>query len=67
MKLIDDLKQFYGDTTTEFKKISWPTRDEVKDSTMIVCTAILFVMVVLGAYDLGITAIYNAAQKLFSK
>ena len=67
MKLIDDLKQFYGDTTTEFKKISWPSRDEVKDSTIIVCTTIIFVMVVLGVYDLGITFVYDGALKLLSK
>ncbi|GEM_PF-607271 len=67
MKLIDDLKQFYGDTTTEFKKISWPSRDEVKDSTIIVCTTIVFVMVVLGLYDTGIVTVANFAQKLFSK
>ncbi len=67
MKFIDSLREFFADAKTEFKKISWPSRDEVKDSTTIVCVAIVFVMVVLGTYDLGITGVYNAAQKLFSK
>ena len=67
MKLIDNLKVFFNDARTEFKKISWPSRDEVKDSTIIVCTTIVFVMVVLGVYDTGIVTVANFAQKLFSK
>jgi preprotein translocase SecE subunit len=67
LKLIDNLKVFFDDARTEFKKISWPSRDEVKDSTIIVCTTIVFVMVVLGLYDTGIVTVANFAQKLFSK
>jgi preprotein translocase subunit SecE len=67
VKLIDNLKVFFNDARTEFKKISWPSRDEVKDSTIIVCTTIVFVMVVLGVYDTGIVTVANFAQKLFSK
>jgi hypothetical protein len=39
----------------------------VKESTTIVCATILFVMVVLGVYDLGIMGVANFADKLFSK
>jgi preprotein translocase SecE subunit len=67
VKLLDNLKEFYIDARTEFKKISWPSRDEIKDSTLIVCVTILFVMVVLSTYDFGIMGIVNSAQKLFSK
>ncbi len=67
MKLFDSLKEFFADAKAEFKKISWPTRDEVKESTTIVCATILFVMVVLGVYDLGIMGVANFADKLFSK
>lgn len=67
MKLIDSLREFFVDAKTEFKKISWPSRDEVRDSTTIVCSTILFVMVVLGVYDLGIMSVANFAEKLFSK
>jgi len=65
--MLEGLKQFYADTTTEFKKISWPAQDEVRESTVIVCATILFVMVVLGVYDLGIMGVTNFASKLFSK
>ena len=65
MKLLDNLKEFYIDAKTEFKKISWPSRDEIKDSTTIVCVTIFCVMVVLSVYDFGIMGIVNLAQKLF--
>jgi preprotein translocase subunit SecE len=67
VNFIASLREFFAEAKTEFKKISWPTRDEVKDSTIIVCTTIVFVMVVLGAYDMGIMTVANFAQKLFSK
>ena len=67
MNFIASLREFFAEAKTEFKKISWPTRDEVKDSTIIVCTTIVFVMVVLGADDMGIMTVANFAQKLFSK
>ena len=67
MKFIDNLKVFFADARTEFKKISWPTRDEVKDSTIIVCTTIVFVMVVLGFYDLSISTVYNGVLNLLPK
>jgi preprotein translocase subunit SecE len=67
VNFIASLREFFAEAKTEFKKISWPTRDEVKDSTIIVCTTIVFVMMVLGAYDMGIMTVANFAQKLFSK
>jgi preprotein translocase SecE subunit len=65
--LIESLKGFFAEAKMEFKKISWPTRDEIKGSTGVVCTAIFFFMVVLGIYDLGIMGVVNVAQRLFSK
>ncbi len=67
VKLYDSLKEFFADAKAEFKKISWPSRDEVKESTVIVSATILFVMLVLGVYDLGIMGVANFAGKLFSK
>jgi len=52
---------------SEYKKISWPTPDEIKGSTGVVCVTILCVMVLLAVFDLGIMGITDLAQKFFGK
>ena len=55
--MIEKLKAFFSEAKSEFKKVSWPTWDEIKGSTAVVCTTILILMVVLGAYDLVIAPV----------
>ncbi len=52
--MLENLKAFFAEARSEFKKISWPTWDEIKGSTAVVCTTIFFLMVVLAVYDFGI-------------
>ncbi len=42
---------WFDESRSEFKKISWPTREDIKGSTMVVCVTIAFFMLVLGVYD----------------
>jgi len=52
--MLENLRNFFAEAKSEFNKISWPTRDEIKGSTAVVCITILFLMVLLGGYDLCI-------------
>lgn len=65
--MLQKLSEFFAEARSEFKKISWPTLDEIKGSTAVVCATIGFVMVVLAAYDLGILGVTQLAQKVFGK
>ena len=49
--MFQSLKEFFAEAKSEFKKISWPTQDEIKGSTAVVCVTIGFFMLVLGVYD----------------
>ena len=49
--MFENLKAFFAEAKSEFKKISWPTWDEIKGSTAVVCTTIVFLMAVLWIYD----------------
>jgi len=49
--MFQNLREFFAEAKSEFKKISWPTRDEIKGSTAVVCVTIGFFMLVLGIYD----------------
>ena len=44
-------KQFYVDVRGEMKKVSWPSRDEVFGTTVIVVASVFFFGLYLGLVD----------------
>lgn len=44
-------KQFYLDVRSEMKKVSWPGRQEVISTTLVVIIAVLFFGAYLGIVD----------------
>ena len=46
MKKLQGIKIFFGEVTTEMKKTTWPAREELTQSTMVV---IVF-MILLGTF-----------------
>jgi len=44
-------KQFYADVRSEMKKVSWPSRQEVMGTTIVVIVAVFFFGLYLGAVD----------------
>ncbi len=40
------IRLFYRETTTELRKASWPSRSELRDSTIVVLVAVL----ILGSF-----------------
>ena len=43
--------QFYGDVRGEMKKVSWPGRDEVTGTTVVVIIAVFCFGIYLGVVD----------------
>jgi len=55
------IRIFYGETKTELKKASWPTRSELKSNTIVVLIAIML----LGTYiSIADFCVYNWVQLL---
>ena len=44
-------KQFYQDVRNEMKKVSWPGRQEIVGTTVVVVAAVFFFGVYLGLVD----------------
>ena len=44
-------KQFYSDVRSEMKKVSWPARQEVMGTTIVVIVAVFFFGLYLGLVD----------------
>ena len=45
------IKIFIQDVHGELKKVSWPTRQDVKDSTIVVIISAFFLALFVGAVD----------------
>ena len=50
-ELYESSKQFYVDVRGEMKKVSWPSRDEVFGTTVIVVASVFFFGLYLGLVD----------------
>ena len=51
MALMEQVREFAKDVRAESSKVSWPTRSELRDSTIVVIAAVLIVMVFVGVVD----------------
>ena len=51
MSAIDQVREFMKDVQLESAKVSWPTREELRDSTVVVLAMVLMVAVFIGVVD----------------
>jgi preprotein translocase subunit SecE len=51
MSAIDQVREFYKDVRVEAAKVSWPTRMELRDSTVVVLVTVLLVAAFIGVVD----------------
>ena len=54
MGFFQSIRNFFQDVTSEFKRVSWPTRQATLQSTGVVLVVSLAVAVFLGVVDLGL-------------
>jgi preprotein translocase subunit SecE len=50
---------FFNDVAKEMKKVTWPTKDELKESTTIVLVVCIVLAVFTYVIDMGITQIFK--------
>jgi preprotein translocase subunit SecE len=55
--MFEKIRKFFAETRIEMGKVTWPTREELKESTKIVIVATLIVTVFIGAVDQMLTLI----------
>lgn len=56
MAAMDQVREFYNDVKAESAKVSWPTREELRDSTTVVIVTVLLVAAFVGIVDRILTA-----------
>lgn len=51
MSAMDQVREFVKDVRVEAGRVSWPTRDELRDSTVVVIVTVLLVAAFIGIVD----------------
>jgi preprotein translocase subunit SecE len=61
--VMDRLREFIKDVRVEFWKVSWPSRAELRDSTIVVIVTVIIVSGFIGIVDrvlaFGITRLFG--------
>jgi len=55
--MFERFKNYLAETRVELKKVTWPTKGELKDSTRVVIVATLLLTVFIGVIDQILTGI----------
>ena len=53
------IKSFFKDIRLEMGKVSWPTKDELMGSTVIVLVSLALLALFIGICDTGLSALVN--------
>lgn len=60
--MIGKIKNFANDVVSEMKKVSWPTREQLKESTIVVIVVTVIITTIVWlmdtAFSLGLKAIF---------
>jgi preprotein translocase subunit SecE len=58
--MLERIKQFFYEVKVEFKKVVFPSKDELVGSTWVVIITTVIVSFYLGAIDLGLSKLIAA-------
>jgi preprotein translocase subunit SecE len=61
--MLQNLKEFFAEAKSEFKKISWPSREEARGSTAVVLITVVFLVALFAVYDLSVTHLLKLVIK----
>lgn len=57
MSVILNLLNFFKEVKTEIHKITWPSRDDIVGTVIVVCLFTIFAAVLLSAMDAGFSSL----------
>jgi preprotein translocase subunit SecE len=57
MAAMEQVREYLKDVRGELTKVSWPTREELRDSTVVVIVTVLLVAAFIGLVDQGLNRV----------
>ena len=61
---IQSLREYIKEVRVEMSKVSWPTREELRQHTIVVVVMVFVVSVIIGIIDRGLTLGFEAVLRL---
>lgn len=61
--MIESIKKYFQGVRGEAKKVTWPSKKEVRSHTIIVISTIIVVMIVFGLIDMGFSKLLELALR----
>jgi len=63
---VQSIRGYIKDVTVEMSKVSWPSRAELRQHTIVVFVMVMLVVVFIGIVDRGLSFAFEALLKLVS-
>jgi preprotein translocase subunit SecE len=61
---VQGLTDYVKDVRVEMSKVSWPTREELRESTLVVIIMVFLMMVFIGVIDRGLSLAFEQLVKM---
>jgi preprotein translocase subunit SecE len=61
---VQSLTDYVKDVRVEMSKVSWPTREELRESTLVVIIMVFLMMVFIGVIDRGLSLAFEALVRM---
>jgi preprotein translocase subunit SecE len=61
---VQSLTDYVKDVRVEMSKVSWPTRAELRESTLVVIIMVFLMMVFIGVIDRGLSLAFEALVRM---
>jgi preprotein translocase subunit SecE len=58
--MVGSLKEFIAEVQKEMKKVSWPTREQLRESTVVVIVTCLVITTIVYGIDTAMTLVMKA-------
>ncbi len=58
--MIDSIRQFFTDVSKEMKKVSWPSREQLQESTIVVVVTCMIIALIVFVIDQGMTFVMKS-------
>ena len=63
MTAMEQVREYLKDVRGELTKVSWPTREELRDSTVVVIVTVILVATFIGIVDYGLNQVVRLIFK----
>ena len=63
MEFLNRLKEFFQEVMAEFRRVSWPSRQDVASSTAVVLVVVFVLAMYLGAVDVALSRLVGVILK----